>query len=156
MSFSRTLGAVLVVGALAIVPARGGEGAIGKLAWLAGTWKGQADGIEMEEHWTEPRGGLMLGMHRDLESNKAVFFEFLRIEARGDAVVYLASPRGAPAIAFPAVEIGESRVVFENKEHDFPQRILYWTTPDGALHARVEGPKGGKVASEEWTWKRAR
>ena len=51
---------------------------------------------------------------------------------------------------------GTKRVVFENRQHDFPQRILYWLDPGGALHARIEGPQGGKTVSEEWVWTRAR
>ena len=54
------------------------------------------------------------------------------------------------------VESGDKRVVFENKQHDFPQRILYWLDAQGALHARIEGPQGGKTVSEEWVWKRAK
>ena len=52
------------------------------------------------------------------------------------------------------IEQGEQRVVFENAEHDFPQRIIYWMTKDGSLHAKIEGSLGGKPASEEWTWRR--
>ena len=26
----------------------------------------------------------------------------------------------------------------------------------GALHARIEGPQGGKTVGEEWTWTRTR
>jgi hypothetical protein len=40
--------------------------------------------------------------------------------------------------------------VFQNREHGFPQRILYWQDAQGALHARIEGPQGGKAVSEEW------
>ena len=48
------------------------------------------------------------------------------------------------------------RAVFENKQHDFPQRILYWLDAKGALRARIEEPQGGKTASEEWVWTKSR
>ena len=54
------------------------------------------------------------------------------------------------------VPSGERRAVFENKQHDFPQRILYWLDAEGAMHARIEGPQGGKTISLEWVWKKAR
>ena len=47
-------------------------------------------------------------------------------------------------------------MVFENLQHDFPQRILYWLDAAGAMHARIEGPQAGKTVSEEWVWTRAR
>ena len=31
-----------------------------------------------------------------------------------------------------------------------------WLDAPGALHARVEGPQGGRTVSEEWVWTRAR
>jgi hypothetical protein len=54
------------------------------------------------------------------------------------------------------VEAGEGRAVFENRQHDFPQRILYWLDVGGALHARVEGPQAGRTVAEEWVWTKAR
>jgi len=67
-----------------------------------------------------------------------------------------ASPGSRPAVAFKLVEAGERRAVFENKQHDFPQRILYWLDAAGAMHARIEGRQGGKNASEEWVWTKSR
>ena len=126
------------------------------VAFLAGTWTGEEGGVSMEEHWTRPAGGMMLGLHRDVAPGKPAFFEFLRIEETPKGIVYLASPRGAPATAFPLVESGGNRAVFENRKHDCPTRIIYRLTGDGSLHARIEGTKKGKPAFEEWTWKKAR
>jgi hypothetical protein len=67
----------------------------------------------------------------------------------------MASPLGRAPVAFRAVELSDSRVVFENREHDFPQRILYWLDR-GRLHARIEGKIQNSVHSEEWVWDRAK
>jgi hypothetical protein len=125
---------------------------IADLSWLAGSWSGEAGGIQMEEHWTAPDGGTMVGMHRDVGKGRTMLFEFLRIEQKGDQIVYLSMPNGrSPATAFPLKELSGTRVVFENPSHDFPQRIIYWK--DGAdLRARIEGTIGGKAGSEEWRW----
>ena len=111
----------------------------------------------MEEHWTSPSGGALVGLHKDVKGGRMVSFEFLRIEATKEGgVVYLASPAGAPVTSFRMVTLEDRRVVFENKEHDFPQRILYWLDAGGALHARIEGRQGGKDLHEEWVWAKAR
>jgi hypothetical protein len=124
------------------------------LAWMAGVWSGVTENTEMEEQWTVPKGGMMLGVHRDVRVGRAVSFEFLRIQETADGVTYWASPNGKPATPFRAVEIVGQRVVFENKEHDFPQRIIYWLASDGRLHARIEGTIKGKLESREWVWKK--
>ena len=127
-----------------------------RLGWLEGTWTGEKDGVWMEETWTSARGGTLLGAHRDVKGARMVSWEFLRIQATDAGVVYFASPRSAPPTPFTMVESGSKRAVFENKAHDFPQRILYWVDASGALHARIEGPQGDKTVAEEWVWTRAR
>jgi hypothetical protein len=125
---------------------------VDSLGWLAGTWEGTDSGVASEETWTVPRGGTLLGVHRDVRDGRTVSFEFLRIETTPAGLVYLASPQGKPATPFTLKELGERKVVFENPNHDFPQRILYWIAEDGALHARIEGKMGEKAASQEWRW----
>jgi hypothetical protein len=53
------------------------------------------------------------------------------------------------------IELSGKKVVFENPQHDFPQRIIYWLEGDNALHAKIEGTYKGQAESEEWVWKRA-
>jgi hypothetical protein len=125
------------------------------LQWMAGNWTGTQDGVEMEEFWQKPKGNTMLAAHRDVKEGRTVSFEFLRIEATADAVTYWASPRGRPATPFKMIEQGDKRVVFENAEHDFPRRIIYWMSNDGSLHAKIEGTLNGKPAAEEWAWQRS-
>jgi hypothetical protein len=131
-----------------------GPEAVASLDWLAGSWAGESGGLAMEEHWTAPSGGALLGMHRDVKNGRMVSFEFLRIDASGEAVTYWASPRSAAPTPFRLQELGPGRrVVFENPEHDFPQRIIYWRADDDALHARVEGPAKAGEKAMEWAWK---
>jgi hypothetical protein len=117
-------------------------------SWMAGTWRSDADGVRMEEHWTTADGGLMLGLHRDI-SPKKTSFEFIRIERRGETLVYLAMPGGRPATEFPLKSASDERIVFENLAHDFPQRIIYWRE-QSRLCARVEDATQG----EQWCWTR--
>jgi hypothetical protein len=149
-----------IVAALMVLMAAGAEPAkeaptVDALAWMAGAWEGRdPKGLEMEEVWLAPRGGTMLGLHRDVAGGKTVSFEFIRIATEKDGVVYWASPGGRPPTPFKLSETGPRRAVFANPAHDFPKRILYWIDEAGALHARVEGDGG--AGAEEWTWRRAR
>ena len=125
-------------------------------SWMSGSWGGNVDGVQMEEHWTTAAGGVMLSMHRDVRANGKVSFEFARIEERGDSLVFLAMPGGRPPTPFPMTSQTADSITFENPEHDFPQRILYWR--DGPrLCARVEGPSApqttnGTDVNEQWCW----
>lgn len=130
---------------------QGPPASINSLAWMSGSWAGNTGGVEMEEHWMAPKGGAMVGMHRDVAKGRMVSFEFFRIEPQNGKLVYLSSPKGIQAVPFTLIESGPTRAVFANPAHDFPQRIIYWK--DGAdLRARVEGPQNGKTVGEEWRW----
>jgi hypothetical protein len=128
---------------------------LSELAWMAGSWTGVEDGVEMEEYWQTPKGKSMLGLHRDIAKGRTMSFEFLRIEATAEAVTYWGSPEGRAATPFRLIELKGKRVVFENPKHDFPQRIIYWLDNADVLHAKIEGTQGGKSSSMEWSWKRA-
>jgi hypothetical protein len=135
------------------LPAPVAPPAISALAWLAGSWGGTQDGIASEEHWTTADGDALVGMHKDVRSGKMISFEFLRIAVDAEQrVCYVSMPGGGAATSFCAVEAGDKRVVFENRQHDFPQRILYWLDTAGKLHARIEGPPGTGESAMEWVW----
>jgi hypothetical protein len=140
--------------ALVVILAEAPPTGVEALAWMAGTWEGrEASGVEMEEVWLAPKGGSLLGLHRDVAGGRTVSFEFLRIAAEKEGLVYWASPAGRPATPFKLTESGPRRAVFANPAHDFPKKILYWIDEAGALHARIEGDGPGKA--QEWTWRKA-
>lgn len=150
----KLLAAIAVIAALLGPRAtQGSRPTLGDLAWMAGSWSGtDRRGVEMEEHWTAPKGNSMIGVHRDVGKGRTLLFEFLRIEQQGDQIVYLSMPNGrSPATPFPLKEATGTRVVFENAAHDFPQRIIYWKDGND-LRARIEGTINGKEGSQEWRW----
>ena len=125
---------------------------LNELSWMTGSWTGVTGGVDMEEHWTAPKGNSMIGIHRDVAKGRTVSFEFLSIEMQKDQIVYLSMPNGrSPATPFPLKDVSGTRVVFENPTHDFPQRIIYWKDGND-LRARIEGTMNGKAGSEEWRW----
>jgi hypothetical protein len=127
---------------------------VAELGWLEGHWQGESNGVAMEEIWTSPEGGLIVGLHRDVFPSGRAFFEFLRIASTDEGIAFLASPMGRDATAFALVSLVDQQAVFENPEHDFPQRIIYERVGD-RLRARIEGEQDGRSTSSEWVWQRA-
>ncbi len=148
------MGAAVLLG-LAAGAQAGDAPDLSRLSWLEGQWTGTRDGVETEERWSSVKGGGLLAMHRDVKGGRMVAFEFLRIATTPDGTFYFGSPMSAPPTPFRLVEMGDQRVRFENKAHDFPQQIEYWLDAKGQLHARIEGPMGGKTVREEWQWKKS-
>jgi hypothetical protein len=98
------------------------------LGWLEGCWAlGDA---ETEEHWIDAGHGLLFGHSVTIRDGSLVTFEDLRIEPGATGPVYVAAPGGRSPVQFQYVESGASAIVFENPDHDFPQRIAYRRSGD--------------------------
>jgi hypothetical protein len=143
---------VLLTAALCMAVAGETPETHGEIAWLTGAWCGEAEGTFSEEVWMAPRGGLMLGLHRDTRAGSPSEFEFLRIELEAGRVTYIAQPGGKPPTAFALRASGARSVTFANDAHDFPKRITYSRT-DATLRARVDNGSDSGTRLE-WTWRR--
>lgn len=142
----------LSIGLVGAAPgASDGSEMIKRLAWLSGSWGTEHDGRWTEEHWTDPRGGLMLGVNRSGNGAAARGFEYLRIEADGDgSVTYWAAPGGQPAVPFKLTDQTGQSATFENPDHDFPTRLRYRREGD-ILEASISGPDGAGKITWQWT-----
>ncbi len=123
---------------------------IDKLDWMTGTWTENKDGDIVQEAWLGPREKMMTAVNLTTSKKRGATFEFLRIVEGPSGLSYISSPGGKTPVEFKLKSMGARRVVFENAEHDFPQRILYWIEPDGAMKARIEGEIQGKARAMEW------
>ena len=119
---------------------------ITELGWMSGDWQTAPGGrAQIEEHWTLPAGGSMLGMSRTVAGSKTAEFEYLRIGRREDAIYYVAQPKGrCPATDFKLIKATAQEAVFENPAHDFPKRIIYRKTAEDSLTASIDGGEGTK------------
>lgn len=134
-------------------PASGDRPRLDQLAWMAGHWASSGEqGGWSEELWLAPQSTLMPGVSREVRANGRTTFEYLRIEQFPDGrIVYVASPGGRTPTEFPLRSLAGQRVVFENLQHDFPQRLIYWR--DGStLHARLEGGERDAPRTVEYRW----
>lgn len=129
---------------------------IERLAWLAGDWRMEKAGRVIDEHWMAPAGGVMLGMSRTVAKGKVVESEFIQIRVGpGGDLFYVALPSRQKEAAFKLVAQSDTEVVFENKEHDFPQTIGYRLNADGSLLAWIEGPRAdGTTKRVEYAYRR--
>jgi hypothetical protein len=91
-----------------------------------------------------PAGRSMLGMSRTVRGGTTVAFEFLRIiEDEDGKVILVASPSGQQSTTFALASQTDNEAVFENPEHDFPQRVIYRLMPESLLLGTVEGTING-------------
>ena len=107
---------------------------------FVGCWQNE-DGSAIEG-WTEDPSGWLFGyaVNRD-ENNQVTFFEQMRVDGEGLVVI---GPNDDPT-RFELVGSGAAWI-FENPEHDYPQRIIYYPSP-GRLDAEISLMSGEKKVS---------
>ena len=63
---------------------------LAEMDWLAGHWTGNAFGGVSEEIWAKPAGGTMMGMFRQVNNGKTVFYELMTlVEENGSILMRL-------------------------------------------------------------------
>jgi hypothetical protein len=115
-----------------------------RLAWLQGCWKIDTPERVVEEQWSAPRAGHMLGASRTVRGEKLVAHEFVLLRERGEQLAYEVQPSAQAATVFLSIRLEEASVVFENLQNDFPQRVAYERKGDQLL-AWIEGPRPGQA-----------
>jgi hypothetical protein len=139
-----------------LTPFLSARAGIPDLQWLAGCWSQDGREAGSVEQWMAPAGGTMLGMSRIVNRGKTVAFEYLRIVEEEDGTISLiASPSGQETARFELVRMSANDAVFENPEHDFPQRIIYRLIADGKLLGRIEGFVDGAAQAADFPMTKA-
>lgn len=128
---------------------------LSKLAWLAGCWNSESAESGSVEHWLPLAGGSMLGVSRTVKRGATVAFEFMELRTLPDGkLAFVAHPSGQRSATFPLLRISETEAVFENVQHDFPQRVIYARVGEAQLSARIEGMRNGRLKVMEFPMRR--
>jgi len=146
------LAVAILAAAASVAPAP--AAGIERIRWLSGCWESVDPARGVEEQWMAPRGGTMLGAGRTIRGDRLVEYELVLIREDGGRLAYEAHPSGQPSATFLANEVTGTRVVFENLEHDFPQRVGYELTGE-TLNAWIEGTRGGTTKRIDFPYRRA-
>ena len=144
----------LVVTLSVAMPSMQGGG-IQRVAWLQGCWETVSPQRTIEEQWMSPRGRSMVGVGRTVRGDSLVEYELMILREEMDRLSYEAHPSGQPSAVFLSRTIGDSSVVFENLQHDFPQRVGYQRNGPDSLLAWIEGTENGQSRRIDFSYRRA-
>ncbi len=92
--------------------------------WLVGCWESK-DGSSLEA-WSQDDDATLIGFSSIVSDGKVTFYELMSIRLHdGGELVFTAYPSNQPGGSFPAISQDAQAVVFQNADHDYPQRIRY-------------------------------
>jgi hypothetical protein len=124
------------------------------LAWLEGGWCTElAEGRQTCELWTIASDGIWTGRSEIRRGAEARSGETMRITRGTAGWTFHAEPPGQAPTDFQMIS-GEATPVmlsFENRRHDYPQRIRYWREGE-LLMAEIALADGSQA--RRWTFHR--
>jgi len=107
--------------------------------WLIGNWKIERDGTIIYERWEGVNSKQLSGKSYSVSGKDTLFSERISIVQDGDDCYYIAEVAHNPEpVKFKLIHHREDEIIFENKKHDFPKRIIYKLISNDSLYARVE------------------
>jgi len=131
---------------------------IADLDGMSGCWErnDKAKGLVITEQWMSPAGTSIIGMGRTVKNGKTVGFEYMRIEQKSDGIFFIAKPsENKEETAFKLKSSTLNEAVFENPEHDFPQRVIYKLLGNKMI-GRIEGNQDGKFLGIDFPMEKVR
>lgn len=148
--------AALGFGALPFLAGCSGHGKndIDRLAWLSGCWEGKSDGAVVQEQWSKPAGGTLLGTGRRIAGGKTVFHEYMHIGETNSGLLFVAHPGGGEGTPFRLQKAGKNKAVFINNAHEFP-RVITYQRKGNSLLVLAEGTREGRETADKVKLKRA-
>jgi hypothetical protein len=149
---TQTVAVALVIFCGALPAAQ--ESGIDRVAWLQGCWEMVSPQRTIEEQWMAPRAGSMVGVSRTVRGDSLVEYEMMVLRDQGGRLTYEAHPSGQSVAVFESSMLEGSSVVFENLDHDFPQRIGYQRNGSNVLFAWIEGTDKGQSRHIDFLYRR--
>lgn len=129
-----------------------------ELGWLDGGWKmSLPDGV-LTERWRTMSDTEMIGSSELIsEKGDTMFAEKIRIVLRNNILWYMPTipnQNDGKEVAFKEKSVSATQIVFENMQHDYPQRIIYNKKSIKEMHARIEGSVSGIIKGEDFNFNR--
>lgn len=109
-----------------------------------GKWKLEIEKGEVYEEWNMVNDTEIIGTSYYFENDEKKILEILYIKKFADQWAYVALPKGQPITLFALAEFTQDKYVFENLEHDFPQKLTYKFLSEDRIEVTIEGVEDGK------------
>ncbi|KQM78233.1 hypothetical protein ASE74_14455 [Pedobacter sp. Leaf216] len=127
-------------------------------AFVLGSWEMQTSKGKIVEHWELNPDKTLSGKSYSVNAKgDSLLTETLQIKKIGKETFYcsiVTKQNEGKETCFKLISSKDKVYVFENKTHDFPQRIVYQDQGKIEMLAWIEGELNGKSRKSEFRYKR--
>lgn len=122
---------------------------------LAGTWKMETPKGIFFESWQIINDSTLKSQSYKVNGKDTVHLEQVQLILRSGSIQYIPVVKDenkGEAVTFTLINYENKIYTFENKTHDFPQRIVYVIPQGNSLHAWIEGEVSGKLKRIDYNY----
>ena len=124
-----------------------------KTEWLIGNWQKQTEKGVLTESWQKLDDSTLVGQSYFIDGVDTLSSESIRIEQRNRKLFYIPTVKGqnnGMVVNFNLTSVNDSSLIFENPEHDFPQKITYNKMKNDSLMAEISAILNGNLKSQKF------
>lgn len=131
------------------------------LSWFSGVWTGQVGHDSIEEHWSGPAAGTLMGMFRWIHEGQVRFYELLTIEPDGDQLLMrikhfspglIGWEEKDQAVTLILVRLQPGEASFYRLGGDEPLWLFYRLEDENTLVAFFERDETGHKQEDEFRY----
>lgn len=151
--------AVLIVITVGCGGKRESDPDISMAQWLVGTWQHAIDDAVIFETWTAHDEKELRGMGYMIHDQDTVVYESIRLLEKEGQLYYIPTVKGQnddQPVTFELMSGTESKLVFENQTHDFPQLITYTRITEDSLVAEISGILRKEIRIQKYPMRRVK
>jgi len=130
---------------------------IKEFAWLEGTWENPTPQGTFTETWKKADDSTFTAVSVFVKAKDTLFHETVVLDQKGDSLHYIVTTKNQndeKPVSFTLKSFTANSYVFENKQHDFPQKITYTKVTNDSIVAEISGTKNNKPGLEQFPMKR--
>jgi hypothetical protein len=125
------------------------------VAWLAGSWEGEAFGMSFEEVWNPPSAGSMVGLFKVLQGDEVSLYEImLLVEEEGSLSLkvkhfnadFTAWEDKEEYVTFRFIKAGDNEIHFSG--------ISFYRLSDDEMHGYLVMKNGDEIREEKLVYRR--
>ncbi len=127
--------------------------------WILGTWEQKTSRGIVFETWEKISDRELRAKSYLLNDSDTVLMETVSLLQKEDNLFYIPTvpnQNKGQAVFFALTSIDQSVMVFENPDHDFPQKIMYRKAGQDSLVAEISGIREGKESRRLFPMKKKR
>lgn len=113
-----------------------------KLKNLPGRWEMKTSDGYLQEKWEQTNDSTYSGVAYHIQRGVVITDELMKIIFTQGEILFVATiyykNKGLP-VTFKLIKNEEGKMTFENKDHDFPQQVMYYVRKSDLLEAGISG-----------------